>query len=307
MGAGGARVKEAVLTIAAFILACALVFAVLRANNVTSVEGLLTTLRQGSGQVENAVKTGDYGKYVCNVLADPDCVFSKDARAKIGDWNRDGAINDLDVTAYQKAKDLLKDTGESTEKKGTGDKDSGQVLTGDAQQALNVLDRIVEGEDDGSDYSRSEYAHWATISGKCDARETVLANAGFNSDPKTCKALTGGSYTDPYTGKTFNDPSKLDIDHIIPLGYVNQHGGKAWSKEKKKQYANDTSNVLIAVDASANRAKGDKGPAGWMPSNKSYQCDYAKAWVTIADKYGISLNGRDKDKLRTTLKTCTVG
>lgn len=321
-GAGGARVKEAALSIIAFILVCGLVFAVLRANNVTDVSSLISTLRNGGAQVENAVVNGkDVSQYVCNVLADPDCVFTAESKAKIGDLNNDGTIDDLDAEAYQKANNLVDDAEKDLEDSSSSSSDSsssssgssdstsssaGSTLTADAQKALATLETIVTGEDDGSDYSRSDYPHWATISGKCDARETVLAKAGFSSDPSTCKALTGYSYTDPYTGKTVTDPSKLDIDHIIPLGYVNQHGGKAWTKEQKKAYANDTDDVLIAVDSSANRQKGDKGPSQWMPSNKEYSCTYAKSWVTIAAKYGITLASKDKDALKTTLQSCTT-
>lgn len=305
-GAGAAGIKEGVLTVLAIIVALGIAFGVLRANNVTDMDSMISFLRGGGGQISNKFSNIKYNDLVCNVLEDENCLFSKTSRAKIGDLNKDGKTDDNDIYEYRKEHGLLPQAESTPAAPGTAIDQSASTTapTQNTQEYDAGLNSLKVAEPSNAKYSRSDYPHWTTVSGSCDTRETVLKNVGFNSDPKTCKALTGNSYTDPYTGKTYDDPSKLDIDHIIPLGYVNQHGGAAWSKEKKQQYANDISTVLLPVDASANRQKGDKGPSKWMPTNQSYHCTYAKEWVSIAQKYGISITQNDKTRLQAALNTC---
>lgn len=152
-------------------------------------------------------------------------------------------------------------------------------------------------------YKRSQWRHW--IGEPCDTRDNVLMAQGKNvkvtKTASTCK-VTSGEWESPYDGKKFTDPSGMDIDHMIPLGYAALHGGQAWSPAKKQQFANDTTQ-LIAVSANANRSKSDKGPSEYMPRD-SYKCQYARVWVATATKYGVSLTKKDKDVLSSTLKNC---
>lgn len=167
------------------------------------------------------------------------------------------------------------------------------------------LDQITIADAEKTSYNRADYPHWEIKNGKCDTRETVLANAGFASNAKTCKAeeKSGFTYTEPYSNKKVSNPSKLDIDHVIPLGYADAHGAHSWDTSKKQQFANDLSQ-LLAVDASANRTKSDKGPSEWMPSNKDYTCEYSTIWIDTALKYGISITNADKNTLKTGIQSC---
>jgi hypothetical protein len=69
-------------------------------------------------------------------------------------------------------------------------------------------------------------------------------------------------WRDPYTGRTFSNPSDLDIDHMVPLGHAHASGGHAWDASRRREYANDLRYRwhLLAVYRSANRAKGDRSP-----------------------------------------------
>ena len=51
-------------------------------------------------------------------------------------------------------------------------------------------------------------------------------------------------------------------------------------------YANDPA-VLLAVDSSANRQKGDGDAATWLPANKAYRCSYVARQVMVKHKYGL--------------------
>jgi hypothetical protein len=81
------------------------------------------------------------------------------------------------------------------------------------------------------------------------------------ADPGECR-VGGGVWRDPYTGRTFSNPSDLDIDHMVPLGHAHASGGHAWDASRRRQYANDLRYRwhLLAVYRSANRAKGDRSP-----------------------------------------------
>lgn len=175
-------------------------------------------------------------------------------------------------------------------------------------QALDELGAIKVADADKSDYNRSDYRHWIMTDTGCNTRVEVLKAQGVNvttDDSNKCK-IVKGDWNDPYTGQTLTDPSKIDIDHVIPLGYISNHGGSSWTSEKKQQYANDQSTVLLAVSSSENRSKGDKGPGDWfVPDNKSYQCEYSKRWVNIATKYQVSIATKDKNQIQKALQSCS--
>jgi len=168
-------------------------------------------------------------------------------------------------------------------------------------------------------YNRDEWKQWDNVRTCWTVREEAIArqaNPGSmvlldsagnkTTDVNSACSITSGTWIDPYTKTTITNPSKLDIDHLIPLGYVASHGGQAWSKDKKEKYANDLSetNHLIAVSASANRSKSDSGPGEWKPENKDYWCTYATAWTKISVSWSISISSSDKSALTEMLDTC---
>lgn len=167
---------------------------------------------------------------------------------------------------------------------------------------LDSLNALTVAETQTVDYERSEWKHWTGT--PCDTRETALAEQGQDvvQDPSNCKVLSG-TWIDPYSGDTFTSASDLDLDHVIPLGYVAKHGGQDWSAEKKQQFANDRTQ-LLAVSAKENRSKSDKGPEKYMPPQRDFHCSYSKIWVSTATKYDISVTEGDKRALKAGLQKC---
>tara|TARA_E500000331_G_scaffold69136_1_gene63794 strand:+ start:1563 stop:1967 length:405 start_codon:yes stop_codon:yes gene_type:complete len=55
---------------------------------------------------------------------------------------------------------------------------------------------------------------------------------------------------------------------------------------------------LIAVDRNLNRQKGAKDPAEWLPPNPAYQTEYAKAWVAVKLKWGLTADRQELVALR---------
>lgn len=54
-----------------------------------------------------------------------------------------------------------------------------------------------------------------------------------------------------YTGQTFIDPSRLDIDHFIPLSEAHQSGADVWTAAQREAFANDLTNehsFLLNID-----------------------------------------------------------
>ena len=123
-------------------------------------------------------------------------------------------------------------------------------------------DAITEGRDFVSLYNRSDWPHWSDDDGDCQNTRhelliaTSLTSVAFKTD-KGCNVLTGSWY-DPYSGETLADSIALDLDHIVPLKWAHGRGGDKWSRDLKKQFANDPNNLLL-VQASLNRQKGAKG------------------------------------------------
>ena len=98
--------------------------------------------------------------------------------------------------------------------------------------------------------------------------------------------VASGQWVAPFTGAVVTDPSKLDIDHLVPLAYAYRSGGHAWDSDRKRAHANDLSNPahFVAVTASANRSKGARGPEDWRPPDEAYWCQYAKQVARQAEQ-----------------------
>ena len=161
-------------------------------------------------------------------------------------------------------------------------------------------------------YDRHDWKHWTDADGDCqDARNEVLvaesrATVSYRTD-RECR-VSAGEWMGPYTGSVVTDPSKLDVDHMVPLGNDYLAGAWRWSAEQRERYANylDDSQHLIAVTASANRSKGARGPEDWKPENRAYWCQYAVDWITIKDTWGLSVTQAEHDALAQMLDTCAT-
>ena len=130
------------------------------------------------------------------------------------------------------------------------------------------------------DYSRRDWRHWVDADDDCqDTRQEVLVEQSVGiiifTDVGQCRVATG-QWVAPFTGTVVTDPSKLDIDHLVPLANAHRSGGHAWDTNRRRVYANDLNNPahLVAVTVSANRAKGARGPEDWRPPDEAYWCQY---------------------------------
>lgn len=168
-------------------------------------------------------------------------------------------------------------------------------------------------------YSRNDYQPSWDVGSGCNIRARILQSTSL-IDFQTSNGctVTYGSWYDPYTGQTLTGnpyrgdgtANDLDIDHVIPLNYVNSHGGYYWSSSQKRAYgaslAGMNNGVYLAVSASENRKKSDKGPSEYYPPNPAYRCTYAQKWRDVARTYSIALSNADYIVVENILETCGI-
>jgi len=127
----------------------------------------------------------------------------------------------------------------------------------------------------GYKYDKSD---WSFNSPK--ARKKLLFNQQIRGDsPYASKVL------DEYTNDII-DITDADADHVIPIKWMFDNGGCRWSPSRKKAFANDIGNLKF-THKSLNRAKGSKGPNGWLPPGDKAKTRYLKIWSSAANKYNV--------------------
>jgi len=158
-------------------------------------------------------------------------------------------------------------------------------------------------------YDRDLYGGWRDEDGDCqDTRQEVLIAESITPvqlDSRGCRVVSG-TWFDPFTGQTFTNPGDLDIDHFIPLAEAHRSGASRWPPQLRRQFANDLSwpGSLIAVSASANRSKGARDPAEWLPPNEEFHCEYVRTWVITKAYWGLAMDGRERETVYTVLADC---
>ncbi|MDF4250429.1 HNH endonuclease family protein [Streptomyces sp. WMMB303] len=173
----------------------------------------------------------------------------------------------------------------------------------EARTMLDGLSEQAEGSMDG--YSRDKFPHWSSQGDNCNTREAVLERDGEGVETGDDCYPTQGSWTSPYDGETWTQPSDLDIDHVVPLAEAWRSGASGWTQDKREELANNLEIAqLLAVTDNVNQEKGDKDPAAWMPPSSGYHCTYARMWVWVKDTYGMTADAEEKSALEKVLTGC---
>ena len=159
-------------------------------------------------------------------------------------------------------------------------------------------------------YRRADWRHWLDEDGDCqNTRQEVLIRDSkvlvLFRDERSCE-VAWGEWEDAYTAEIINDPSQIDIDHLVALQDAHRSGGASWPKDQKAAYANDLSVRfhLVVTRAAVNRTKGSKGPDRWRPDRRDRQCQYAMAYGAIKAAHGLSASQAERAALRALLATC---
>jgi hypothetical protein len=174
------------------------------------------------------------------------------------------------------------------------------------------LERLRVEDERPRGYDREAWPHWTDADGDCmDARQEVLLAESLERvelTPDGCRVVSG-LWRDAFTGETFRDPTRLDVDHMVPLAEAYRSGGRDWGVDRRAGFANDLEDgrTLIAVSASANRAKGDQGPEDWLPPEADYRCRYVANWVAVKVRWSLSMDERERVAVDNVLRACARG
>jgi hypothetical protein len=158
-------------------------------------------------------------------------------------------------------------------------------------------------------FKRNEWGNWKDADNDCqDTRAEVLQRdssvAVTFAGNKTCAVATG-QWHDPYTGDQFTRALSLDIDHIVPLEWANNHGGAKWTTQQKQGFTNELEN-LITVGAGVNRDKGAQGPDKWLPPEANFHCGYLSRFLQIYKSHSLQFLAAEKQAITPLAVSCDL-
>jgi hypothetical protein len=182
-----------------------------------------------------------------------------------------------------------------------------QVVAEPSGSAAKTLEALaVKGRAPKTDYSRSQFGSgWAMTSG-CDTRNIILHRDLQNPVVDDTCVVTAGTLNDPYTATviTFTKGSSaVQIDHVVALSDAWQTGAQVLTRAQRIQLANDPME-LIAVQGDANQQKSDGDAATWLPSNKSFRCEYIARQIAVKQKYSLWVIPAEKQAMLDVLAVC---
>ena len=118
----------------------------------------------------------------------------------------------------------------------------------------------------------------------------------------TCKVITG-SWVSPYDDITTTAPGDFDVDHLVPLENAFRSGGWRWDTTRRRAFANNPSELVVA-SATSNRTKGSDPPNVWRPPNQQSWCAYATGWLAVKVTWELTATTEERDALGQMLDTC---
>lgn len=189
--------------------------------------------------------------------------------------------------------------------------DSTPLLDGDA--ALLAKLRIAEEDDGGDRYVRRDYDQggWGDADGDgCNTREEVLIAEAIRLRGVTASCgPVDGTWLSWFDGRALTDARDVEIDHLVPLAEAHRSGAVRWPADGKHAFADDLSSPhsLTAVSAESNQDKRDSDPSDWRPPVAASWCRYARNWIAVKVKWGLTADEAEAAALREMLATCTEG
>jgi hypothetical protein len=159
------------------------------------------------------------------------------------------------------------------------------------------------------DYDRDLFGgDWTDADSDCqDTRQEVLVEeSGIAVETFANCGVVAGSWLSSYDLVTQTDVAQLEVDHLVPLANAWRSGAYLWTPAERLSFANDLSypGHLNAVTADVNAAKGDSGPENWRPPAPEGWCRYAIDWITIKQRWELTVTPDERAALTSMLSTC---
>jgi hypothetical protein len=170
-----------------------------------------------------------------------------------------------------------------------------------------LLDKLTVGPTYHAGYVRSKFSLWSEHPDGCNTRYQVLIRDAVVKPAIGAGCfLTHGKWVSPYDGFTTTNPTKIQIDHVVPLAVAWGSGAWRWSAATRKAFANDlgTHYDLLAVSGRANEAKGDSGPDEWLPPQRSFDCRYMADYTAVLWRWHLTIDPTQKSFLSSHLSAC---
>ncbi len=115
-------------------------------------------------------------------------------------------------------------------------------------------------------------------------------------------ASMDGIIYSPYTGSRFDSTSDTDIEHIVARSEAHDSGLCAADSETRRRFASDVVNLTLASPAVNRGQKSGKDAAEWFPNLN--RCWFASRVVEVRQKYGLTIDQRERDVLENILSGC---
>ncbi len=119
-------------------------------------------------------------------------------------------------------------------------------------------------------------------------------------EPRIVRQL-GGIYS-PYTNRVFSSTRETDIEHMVATSEAHDSGLCAAPDRTRRRFASDLDNLTLASPSVNRRQKKGKDAAGWLPAENA--CWFAAQVVKVKQKYGLSIDRRERRALERVLGKC---
>jgi Lamin Tail Domain/Protein of unknown function (DUF1524) len=170
-----------------------------------------------------------------------------------------------------------------------------------------LLSELKVGSTYHAGYVRAKFVLWTIHPDGCNTRYQVLIrDAIVKPHVGPGCYLTHGEWRSPYDDHTFTNPTKLQIDHVVPLAVAWGAGAWEWDPTSREAFANDlgTRYDLIAVSGQTNESKGDQGPDRWLPPHHTFDCRYMADYTAVLWRWQLTVDSTQKAFLTAHLRRC---
>ena len=171
--------------------------------------------------------------------------------------------------------------------------------------AKSLLSKLtVREENHEHRFNRSVFSYDADGDG-CYTRKEVLKRDAIELTKLSKSCSVDGTWRSLYDGRVYDDPSALQIDHLVPLAEAWHSGAYRWSHREQIAFGNDIGYRwdLQAVSIDDNQGKLDGDPSEWLPSRN--RCTYVKAWIGVKYRWHLPIDRAEKAALKRQLERCS--
>lgn len=283
------------------IIGCGFGLAFLHAKNINNVSEFMTYIHQGSNSAGKCVnKAAQTGEIQCVDKPSVDTNTENNPANNINSQSSDLSDTQLGYSGPAEGQPFLDNTIKKTKK------------------SFSVaLDKLNLSKGKSSSFNEASFPHFINSSSNpCwSTKNTILysqkADGKFimedayrkpTTDMTKACSIKAGTWIDTYTGKKLSVDS-VNLDFVIPLQYANNHGASSWDNAKKQEFANDKDNFVVASTSGIAKRHG-RTPAKWLPDDDKYACILSKKFISVANKYNLSITENDKNALDKAISKC---